>query len=185
MLSALLTRPVRAAETSTPPPDYLIRNYTTDDGLRSDTVYSIAQDREGYLWCATHAGLVRFDGARFTVFDRDNPPALGTRAIYWVEADLDGGLWIADANFSLTIRESGEFRAVVLPPGPDGPPERVRFRRQDPPRRTWTPARSGRPNQGAQRRGSTRPDGVSGPRHPVGTLAGQRSGLAPDRRSGR
>ncbi len=144
MLSALLTRPVRAAETSTQPPDYLIRNYTSDDGMRSDVVYSIAQDREGYLWCATHAGLARFDGVRFTIFDRDNTPALGTRAIYWVEADLDGRLWIADEHYSLSIRESGAFRAVVLPPGPDGQPEWVRFRRQDSQRRTWITTRSGR-----------------------------------------
>lgn len=41
------------------------RHYTTLNGLASNTVRDITQDEEGYIWLATDAGLVRFDGYRF------------------------------------------------------------------------------------------------------------------------
>ena len=49
---------------------YQIETWTTDNGLPQNTVYSILQTPDGYLWMTTLDGLVRFDGVRFTVFDR-------------------------------------------------------------------------------------------------------------------
>src|SRR6266545_88788 len=45
-----------------------IRTYTPDDGLPASQIWSIHQDRRGYLWFATSAGLSRFDGSTFTNF---------------------------------------------------------------------------------------------------------------------
>jgi len=36
----------------------------------------VLQTRDGYIWLGTEAGLVRFDGVRFTTFDRHNTPTL-------------------------------------------------------------------------------------------------------------
>jgi ligand-binding sensor domain-containing protein/serine phosphatase RsbU (regulator of sigma subunit) len=46
------------------------KSYRRADGLPSDTVYSIQQDKAGLLWVSTLAGLVRFDPktARMQVF---------------------------------------------------------------------------------------------------------------------
>jgi two-component system sensor histidine kinase ChiS len=41
-------------------------------GLSHATVYSILQDRQGFLWFATQDGLYRYDGYNFKVF-RHNP----------------------------------------------------------------------------------------------------------------
>lgn len=43
-------------------------NYTTRDGLASNVVNTIIQDRQGYLWLGTNHGLTRFDGHRFENF---------------------------------------------------------------------------------------------------------------------
>ncbi len=40
-------------------------NYSEKEGLASSTVYSITQDKEGYIWFATENGLSRFDGKSF------------------------------------------------------------------------------------------------------------------------
>lgn len=40
-------------------------NYTTKDGLSSNSVYRTAIDKRGFLWIATENGLARFDGRRF------------------------------------------------------------------------------------------------------------------------
>jgi ligand-binding sensor domain-containing protein len=44
--------------------------------LPQNTVFAIAQTRDGYVWLATQEGLVRFDGIRFTVFDKRNTPQI-------------------------------------------------------------------------------------------------------------
>src|SRR5262245_38926388 len=55
-----------------PPSDYALRHWGTDDGLPSHTITDIRQAPDGYLWMASTAGLIRFDGHRFTVFDQRN-----------------------------------------------------------------------------------------------------------------
>ena len=51
---------------------YRFDKWSTDEGLPQNTVSAILQTRDGYLWLATAGGLVRFDGLRFTVFDKGN-----------------------------------------------------------------------------------------------------------------
>ncbi|MEK7833159.1 MAG: two-component regulator propeller domain-containing protein, partial [Acidobacteriota bacterium] len=51
---------------------YRFDHWTTDDGLPQNTVTSVVQTRDGYLWITTLDGLARFDGVRFTVFDKSN-----------------------------------------------------------------------------------------------------------------
>lgn len=41
----------------------------TNDGLSSRRVYSIVQDRQGYIWFLTHNGIDRYDGRNFVHYD--------------------------------------------------------------------------------------------------------------------
>ena len=52
------------------------------------------QTREGYIWLGTWGGLARFDGVRFTIFNRANTPALGDSRITALAEGADGSLWI-------------------------------------------------------------------------------------------
>ena len=61
------------------------------DGLPHNTLLSIAQSREGYLWLATWEGLVRYNGNEFRVFDHSRQPALRDSAISAMHAGRDGG----------------------------------------------------------------------------------------------
>jgi len=49
---------------------YQIESWTTDKGLPQNTVHSIVQTANGYLWLATLDGLVRFDGVKFRIFNK-------------------------------------------------------------------------------------------------------------------
>src|SRR5215469_9982834 len=65
------------------------------DGYFGGVVTSIAQTADGYLWVGTQAGLWRFDGVRFVLW---NPPAgeqLPSSQILSLLAARDGSLWIA------------------------------------------------------------------------------------------
>ncbi|WP_126764795.1 ligand-binding sensor domain-containing protein [Aliidiomarina iranensis] len=48
---------------------YALSQWNTRDGLPHNSVNSITQSENGYLWLATWEGPVRFDGRSFTVFD--------------------------------------------------------------------------------------------------------------------
>jgi ligand-binding sensor domain-containing protein len=55
---------------------FVIDSWTTENGLPQNSVLSIQQTPDGYLWLTTFDGLVRFDGVRFTVFNKANSPGL-------------------------------------------------------------------------------------------------------------
>ena len=43
-------------------PEISFKRITSKDGLSGDVVYSILQDKKGFLWIGTHRGLNRYDG---------------------------------------------------------------------------------------------------------------------------
>lgn len=88
---------------------YSHRVWQTDDGLPQNYVHAIVQTRDGYLWLGTEEGLVRFDGLRFTVFDRDNTEALHNNYIFALCEDREGSLWIGTAGGGLTRFKNGTF----------------------------------------------------------------------------
>lgn len=49
---------------------YTYKNYTTSDGLPSNTIYKMAQDNNGYLWVSTGSGASRFNGTNFEKVDK-------------------------------------------------------------------------------------------------------------------
>lgn len=72
--------------------------WLTENGLPQNTVHSILQTQDGYVWIATEEGLARFDGVRFTIFDKQNTPELKSNDIRVLIADRRGGLWIGTAG---------------------------------------------------------------------------------------
>jgi ligand-binding sensor domain-containing protein len=48
--------------------DYNYINYDVKDGLAGSTVYAMCQDKDGFMWFATEAGVSRFDGTNFKNF---------------------------------------------------------------------------------------------------------------------
>ena len=54
----------------------------------------MAQDREGYLWLGTGAGLVRFDGVTFIAWQAKGIPQLQDAQVTALCAARDGSLWV-------------------------------------------------------------------------------------------
>lgn len=48
--------------------DLKFKQVTTLDGLPTDEVQKIYQDREGFIWLATRYGLCKYDGYQVTVY---------------------------------------------------------------------------------------------------------------------
>jgi signal transduction histidine kinase/ligand-binding sensor domain-containing protein len=104
----LATIPLRSA------PHYIIRAWYAEDGLPQNAVTAVLQTSDGYLWLGTYTGLVRFDGARFVVFDDNNTPALKNSRITSLYQSTDGTLWIGHETGDLTRFKAGHFEAVPI-----------------------------------------------------------------------
>ena len=113
--------------------------WRTDSGLPQNTVHSILQTRDGYLWLGTDGGLVRFDGIDFLTFDAENTPQLESDTVYDLLEDASGTLWISTAAGLLSYR-NGAFAAYTMAQGL--PAATVWFSYQDRQHRIWaiTPA---------------------------------------------
>src|SRR5579863_787431 len=75
------------------PDGYTRRVWQTQDGLPENTIQAFAQTPDHYLWIGTSGGLVRFDGASFVVYDRDNTPAFRENSVFCLTVARDGSLW--------------------------------------------------------------------------------------------
>jgi len=90
---------------------YAHGNWKVADGLPQDNVVSIAQTPDGYLWLGTEEGLVRFDGLRFTTFDKSNTPEMKSNDIYSLLVDRMGNLWIGTGGGGVLRMAQGKFVA--------------------------------------------------------------------------
>src|SRR5438552_16472279 len=68
--------------------------WTTEKGLPQNSVISLLQTRDGYLWVGTGYGLARFDGIHFKTFDDTDAPGLNSGKIVRLCEDSRGYLWI-------------------------------------------------------------------------------------------
>lgn len=92
-LAFALTGPARAAGGGGSPWRY--RAYQTQDGLPDNAVSGVAQSSDGYLWVATKAGVLSFNGERFDQVARSSLPALPSRAVRAMLCDRQDRLWLA------------------------------------------------------------------------------------------
>jgi diguanylate cyclase (GGDEF)-like protein/PAS domain S-box-containing protein len=100
--------PVHALDPAKAIEEYVLDQWDVRHGLPFTTVRAIRQTPDGYLWLGTQSGLVRFDGAHFSVFDVQNTPELGHNHLWSLAVTRDGSLWIG-SNGSLSRWANGRF----------------------------------------------------------------------------
>jgi ligand-binding sensor domain-containing protein len=69
---------------------------SVEQGLSQASVFSIVQDKTGFIWFATQDGLNRYDGYSFTIFrhdplDTNSVAGIGIKKLY---IDDNGNLWV-------------------------------------------------------------------------------------------
>jgi PAS domain S-box-containing protein len=76
--------------------DIRFTHIATEHGLPQNSVYTIHQDKQGFMWFGTLDGLCRYDGYQFKVY-RHNPQdktSLSHNEVYTIYEDRQGQLWI-------------------------------------------------------------------------------------------
>ncbi|MBX3280519.1 MAG: hypothetical protein KF868_21175 [Acidobacteria bacterium] len=90
---------------------YRFDHWTADNGLPQNSLRDIVQTRDGYLWFTTFDGLVRFDGVRFTVFNKSNSPGLVSNRFAELIEDRNGDLWATVETGMIVRLNRGRFTA--------------------------------------------------------------------------
>ena len=103
---------------------------SSEQGLSQNVVYSILQDKKGFMWFGTQNGLNRFDGYRYKIY-KYNPKKEGltlpVNTVTVIYEDRAGNLWIGTDGGGLCLFNREEENFIPCPyknagdpnPGPD------------------------------------------------------------------
>lgn len=87
---------------SNPPvtPTYYFKNYQVINGLSSNTITAILQDKKGFMWFGTRNGLNRFDGNTFKVYQHQaaDSTSLSSNSVLSLYEDQNEALWVGTYN---------------------------------------------------------------------------------------
>ncbi len=89
-----------------------------EDGLASNDVLAILQDRKGFLWVGTNNGLQRYDGRQFIHFRHNpySPNSLGSDIVESLFQDSRGTIWIASAHTVTQLNpQTNQFTRIQVP----------------------------------------------------------------------
>ncbi|TVR15014.1 MAG: hybrid sensor histidine kinase/response regulator, partial [Balneolaceae bacterium] len=89
--------------------EYLIRNFTVEDGLPVNAVNRILQDDDGYLWFSTLDGLVRYDGYNFRVYNSGNTEGMVSNRIAGMLKSKSNEIWMIHAEGMIMRKAGPEF----------------------------------------------------------------------------
>lgn len=94
---------------------YLFKHIDINNGLSQNTVSSILQDRNGFIWFATKNGLNRYDGTHFRIYYRKpSHGALGSDYINTLCETPDGDIYIGtDEGVFVYSSVTDNFRALT------------------------------------------------------------------------
>ena len=113
----LLSAPAQAIDPNRALTQFPHQVWKVEDGLPQNSIQTILQTRDGYLWLGTQEGLVRFDGVHFTVFNKRSVKALKSNYILTLFEDNRGNLWIGTNGGGLTRYHDGTFRTFTREDG--------------------------------------------------------------------
>jgi ligand-binding sensor domain-containing protein/signal transduction histidine kinase len=88
---------------------FIVDVWSTKEGLPQNSVISVIQTGNGYLWLGTLNGLVRFDGNHFTIFDENNTPGLSSERIIYLFEDSHTNLWIGTDTSTVAMAKDGRI----------------------------------------------------------------------------
>ena len=110
LITILLSMPLAASGSFAAP---LVQQYFAKDGLSTNQVEQIVEDKVGFIWIATSRGLNKFDGVNFVHYKPDpyNEASLNNAYIRCLYVDVDDNIWVGTKGGGLNYfdRKTGKF----------------------------------------------------------------------------
>jgi hypothetical protein len=85
---------------------WTVTNFNNENGLPQNSVNFAQMDNDGYLWLATQAGIVRYDGQRFRLFDKSNSALQMNRYVMFGK-DSNGHIYYVDDALKTAFYNKG------------------------------------------------------------------------------
>lgn len=86
--------------------------FTTTQGLPQNSIFSITQDADGFIWVATYDGLSRFDGSHFYSYKPEpgSGSGLSSNITVSISADPYNRIWIGTTGSGLSMFDTKTLR---------------------------------------------------------------------------
>jgi len=85
--------------------------YGTEDGLPQEDIFSIYQDRKGYMWFGTNSGVVRYNGREMTLWDTEN--GLSDNTVLDIKQDAEGEIFFATSKGVAVFVEDSIIETIL------------------------------------------------------------------------
>ena len=97
LLTLLLSFVIVLSATAQTAADSHVQQYTTDNGLPSNGIKGMQWDEKtGFLWMATEAGIVRFNGVDFKSYTKENMPSIASERMLFIVRNNAGNIYLSD-----------------------------------------------------------------------------------------
>lgn len=95
--------------------EFIFNHLTSRDGLASNFVYSLVQDKKGYLWIGTDNGIQRYDGYQFfSPYQNSGPDRLPRIPVNQILIDTNDRMWLRMGK-TIGIFDQASFRYHEVP----------------------------------------------------------------------
>lgn len=89
---------------------YQFKNYSVDNGIAQPYVYTINQDKNGYLFIGTGDGIYKYDGVAFKAFTKED--GLSENFVTSSYQDNSRNLWLGHYEGSVTYYDGKKFKSI-------------------------------------------------------------------------
>ena len=96
---------------------FVSRNGTQILDYRRTVCVEIVQTPDGYLWVATRNGVARFDGVRFTVFDKSNTREMTSNRFVAMAKGAGGDFWLVSEDGNVIRYHDKHFGRLTFSNG--------------------------------------------------------------------
>ena len=86
--------------------------YDAKNGMEANDANDVLQSSDGYIWIASYKGLIRYDGNKFTVYNRYTSKEFTAISAMCLHEDKDGRLWIGTNGAGLFCLYKGRFKKI-------------------------------------------------------------------------
>lgn len=86
----------------------VVQHFTIEDGLPSNEVHFVHQDKQGYFWFCTDRGVSRYNGYEFTNYTVAD--GLSNNVVFKCFEDWNGDLWFTSIDGSISVYSQKERR---------------------------------------------------------------------------
>lgn len=86
-----------------------VDGWDTETNLPTASLTDIYQTQNGYLWLSSYSGLIRFDGVKFTIYDKKKINFLQSPTINAVAEDENHTLWLVSNGSGLLAYQKDVF----------------------------------------------------------------------------